>query len=591
MIGDELTEILLSPHAVNPRAPAPTALLPTYTITSNNLTANRALGLPSAYGRYHRNGTKCVFEDHVASPQHTGICPAATLCAEAQKRPGMTLVYTRQTALAEWLQLRFNVPCGSRLQLFAAEGCDLAATAAADALCADNGHVLVLMHSRLTEPSAMHFFANGELRSVASASHCVYMQQGVFWVDAVLLSQAPRQRQIQSTLQALDTQRSKSFSSQLLPLPGTWRRERHVLTLTPLQHMRLELLLERDAVPASVAVSVGVDDIQLNAVLSEFPATLDGQTLCTSVYVPSTQELQALGLRHLIRGNSSEDDWLRLHITVALSTRPGACQFAASLFYTLDDGTCTADDLEGHGLHRLGCVLSPKSEYVLGAYAECTIEVPAFLARAVGVAVVAVNSTVNSTCTLDHSAELVATLRAHTQLYSCPAAHFRDIDGACVSCLANTDFCPLGSRLRGCPALEPAAAENCIQCTEGRELVASGAATYVRSAGEYCSWNCSQGFFMFQLLGARTCRVCAQPPPGGCAAGTLWRECAPTHDAGCVPCPDIRLSSGPYAVNEEFLPTVNKSNTCQTQCKAGSYRSLDGLCKQCWGRAQLLSYT
>jgi hypothetical protein len=36
------------------------------------------------------------------------------------------------------------------------------------------------------------------------------------------------------------------------------------------------------------------------------------------------------------------------------------------------------------------------------------------------------------------------------------------------------------------------------------------------------------------------------------------------------------------------LDSVDKSNTCQTQCKAGAYRAYDGLCQQCWGRTQLL---
>ena len=116
----------------------------------------------------------------------------------------------------------------------------------------------------------------------------------------------------------------------------------------------------------------------------------------------------------------------------------------------------------------------------------------------------------------------------------------------------------------------------------------SGSALYVRRAGEYCSWECLPGFFAFQLLGARTCKQCTQPPADGCAAGTTWRECSAVNDAACVPCPDLRLSAGPYAANEEFLQTVNKSNTCQTQCRAGSYRSYDGFCKRCWGREQLL---
>ena len=32
------------------------------------------------------------------------------------------------------------------------------------------------------------------------------------------------------------------------------------------------------------------------------------------------------------------------------------------------------------------------------------------------------------------------------------------------------------------------------------------------------------------------------------------------------------------------MNNTNKSNTCQTECKQGSYRSHDGVCKQCWNR-------
>ena len=824
--GDDLTQILASPHKVNARAQSPSSLMPMYTVTSNNLTVNRALGLPSAYGRYGRVGSSCIFQHHVTAAEHNGLlpaacvedlhiafsiadalcqddadihglytqfdandaaveqmtaeytllsqrpvyarrissasrqlstiqryiyyidksgwvlsgtlglewsttcatlvnsfswsslssecgymklfwpaghndtrppssppvqicksannnymllehpktgqlwqayyaraqqltmtqqprccgagqqmladvctdcpaghyaagkwnvcipcsqgtytatpgsssctvcaagthavglggtactsCPSDSLCAAAKTRPGISLMYAQQTTLAEWLQLLFNVPCNTRLQLFGEHGtmCNLAATLAAATICADNNKVLVLIHAERSVPSSMHFFQNGQLRTIiAELGECIYMQQGVFWIDAVLLKQAPRQREIEIVLERQLSQ--SKLRTPALPSPGIWRRQRHVLNLTPLQDMRVELLFQRDAVSANVAVAVGVDDMQLSVVLSEFPAIVQQNALCAPVRVPTKQELATIGLQHLLRGNSSADDWERLHVTVAVSTREAGCQFSATLFHTLDDGTCTADPLQAptaHSLHSVGCSLTPASDYVLGAYAECNIELPVVLT----LGVILVPTSAHSTCFLSQSTELVVTLRPHTQLYSCGPAHFRDTAGACVACVANTNFCPLGTRLRGCPALEAADARNCIECLEGRELVNSGAAVYVPHDGEYCSWNCSVGFFYFQFLGTRTCRLCAQPPDDGCAAGTTWSECSPAQDAGCFSCPDLRLTAGPYAANEEYLQIVNKSNTCQTQCKAGSYRSFDGLCKQCWGRAQLL---
>jgi hypothetical protein len=49
---------------------------------------------------------------------------------------------------------------------------------------------------------------------------------------------------------------SELFSPAALPPPGTWRRERHVLTLTPRKDMLLELLFTRDNVESSVKVAV-----------------------------------------------------------------------------------------------------------------------------------------------------------------------------------------------------------------------------------------------------------------------------------------------------------------------------------------------
>ncbi len=111
---------------------------------------------------------------------------------------------------------------------------------------------------------------------------------------------------------------------------------------------------------------------------------------------------------------------------------------------------------------------------------------------------------------------------------------------------------------------------------------------YVARDNEPCHWNCTTGYFLFKMFAERSCRKCQLPPESGCDAGHVWQECSHAQDSACVPCPDLRLTSGPYAVNEKYLEIVNKSNTCQTQCKEGSYRTYDGLCKKCWDRAQLL---
>ena len=608
--GDALTELLVSPHSINPRAHFPRTLLANYNVTDNNFTLNRALGLPWAYGRYERVVTQNPTQNHTQNHTQNYTLNHAqnhtqnhTQCAfrhyDTVQNTGshaIALHYRHTTLLGEWLLLLFSVPCGSLLQPFAASSgvCDITHTAESHTLCPDNQRVVVLIHAAGVANTSMHFLEAGtEHTEQLLHSNCIYMQQGVFWIDAVVYAHAPRKQDIHSLLTSIQT--SIVSKSAAVSSPGVWRRERHVITVTPRKDMRLELLLERNDVAFGVRVAVGVDDVQLSPILSQFPAVAQLGELCSFVRVPAASELATIGLAHLFRGNHSvsHNDWERLSVTIGLSTAVTQCQFTASLFYALGDGTCTVDPArpqQAHSLHRLGCSLSPASQNVASAYAECQVEIPAFMAgnERLGVAV---RPTSNTSCYLADGAEVVVSLRPHTQLYSCASGQFLDVAGACVSCHTNTRFCELGSRLRGCAALEPPAKDNCVLCTEGRELVDSGAAVYVAHDSEPCYWNCSVGFFAFETLGTRTCHTCAQLPQDGCAAGTLWQECSHTHDAACVPCRDLRLSSGPYAANEQFLDIVNKSNTCETQCKQDSYRANDGLCKQCWGRAQLLLHS
>ena len=71
----------------------------------------------------------------------------------------------------------------------------------------------------------------------------------------------------------------------------------------------------------------------------------------------------------------------------------------------------------------------------------------------------------------------------------------------------------------------------------------------------------------------RSCRECSAAKQ--CTSGTVWQECSHVSDAECKECPDIRLSSGPYAENEQYLTVhnTNQSNTCQPDL-AWSYSEL-----------------
>jgi hypothetical protein len=82
----------MSPHAKNPRAQSAFYLLPSYTVSRHNIAVNRALGLPSAYGRYERIGTECTFQHHRTEDRNR-IKPTACIqqdasvpcCAAGQK--------------------------------------------------------------------------------------------------------------------------------------------------------------------------------------------------------------------------------------------------------------------------------------------------------------------------------------------------------------------------------------------------------------------------------------------------------------------------------------------------------------------------
>ena len=150
-----------------------------------------------AYGRYERvdtanhtlKHTLCVFQ-HYATAQ--------TVVSNA-----MALHYRHTTSLGEWLLLLFSVPCGSLLKPFKANSavCDIGGMAASHTLCADNARVVVLLHAAGVSSTSMHFVEQGTVRTEQMLhSNCIYMQQGVFWIDAAVYAHAPRKREIETLL-------------------------------------------------------------------------------------------------------------------------------------------------------------------------------------------------------------------------------------------------------------------------------------------------------------------------------------------------------------------------------------------------------
>jgi hypothetical protein len=363
----------------------------------------------------------------------------------------------------------------------------------------------------------------------------------------------------------------------------------------PRERMRLELLFERDMTDAKA--SVGVDDVQLTPLLSSFPAVRgSGGRQCARVRVPELHELADIGLQSLFLGNHtiSQDDWERVQGTVSLDVQSKdfiGCRYSVRISLVHED--CAGDD-SGQGgvlvsLDGLGCELELTSGG-MQAYDECQIELPAYLSQDYGngIGMVLTPASPGSSCDLPDDSLLLMSLRPNTKLYSCPLGEYLHASGKCVSCHRPGvhELCVPGFRMRGCPALEPASEDNCVQCAEGRDLVERGVAEYVANVSSEvpCQWKCIEGFFMSETLRARECLTCSQRR--SCEPGKRWQDCTPYKDGDCVPCSDLWLTKGPYADNEEYY---DPNDTCKTRCKSNFFLSrLDSLCKQCWDKTQLL---
>jgi hypothetical protein len=161
-----------------------------------------------------------------------------------------------------WLLLQFTVPCGRRLRPYKRSGtaCGLADVAGLgpsshlEPDCPPQEHVVVLLDAtRERETTVYHMRQNGSIASLVSeACDCIFMQTGVFWVDATIFRDRPSELDIRSWL-VIPAQ--KATSVQPAPLVDTWRRERHVLQVMPRERMRLELLLMQGPVSVSTTCS------------------------------------------------------------------------------------------------------------------------------------------------------------------------------------------------------------------------------------------------------------------------------------------------------------------------------------------------
>jgi len=544
--GDEFTQLRVSEHVVAPFAQRRAGFLASYEDTG----LNHRIALPSAYGRYEALEDACVFVDRQtnSSTETSGLRLRLTESAAAAARP--------------WLLLQFEVPCLADLAV------SCSATPPAQVLCPPDDVMILVMHAALSKATLYSLAAGGEDLTVEAKTPaaCVFLGAGAAWVNSVAFASEPTHAEVLRRLR-----RSAELRQPPPPAPvaSSWRRERRVLTLNPVENMRVEITLARDPFFAK-PVSVGVDDVQLAPVLSVVPPRRGQGALCASVRVPTAAELGEIGLASL----AVLDHWQRVHVTLSLETA-GACAFEARLHTSATE--CPARPAAPSGLQRLGCRLRTDARSVRTAYAECQLEAP--LGRELGVAVWP-----EAGCELGAGDSLVAWLRPYTALFSCPSGQFLDAEGVCANCHeteAQLPACPLGRRLSGCPAIDEQSV--CVPCEDGATTVASGRARWVASNASVCAWECSQDFFRV----SEQCFNCSVQEHA-CPPGERWQACdaGAQQDAGCVACPDLRLEKGSYAANEEYV------EGCQTRCRAGFYNDTAtlaaGRCKRCWDRAELV---
>jgi hypothetical protein len=559
--GNERTQLLFSKHTEEPFAQHRAGFIASYGGAGLNL----RVALPHAFGRYEMHSGECKFTDtslHSTNPS-LGI--------------NMRLRSTTSNE-ASWLLLQFEVPCGAMLSV------TCALTPLQMSVRCPKADVVVVVHTQQRKATVYYVKAGeGLLPTVVAVEHedihfsvtCIFLGAGVAWVNSVGFDRDPGIAEARRRLlRSAELQQQQSAQQSAVPVSSSWRRERRVITLNPVEHMRLELLFQRDA-RFEQTVSVGVDDVQLAPVLSSVPpqrGMSDRSALCALVYVPSVAELTIIGLQTLVVAKH----WQRLHVTVSLeravtNAADTPCSFVARLFRATDNA-CPAWSEQHAGLQRAGCRALEDSHGVRGAYAECQLEVPLGIDD---LAVAVHPESASAECALSAADSLVVWLRPYTALYSCSAGQFRDAAGECINChdSESVDSCPRGRRLSGCPALQHAPSQ-CVECVEGADVVALGTAEWVQTGSSICAWQCKDKFFRIDSASAAgACAPCSATEQ--CPPGERWQPCDALQDGRCVQCP----APPPNAVYVAG---------CEPQCETGYYKDTDGRCKRCWDRTELV---
>ena len=543
--GNEFTQLLVSQHAVAPFAQRRAGFLASYEDSG----LNKRITLPRSYGRYEMREGQCQFA-------HTLVDSTAS---------GLRLRMNAHQPQQPWLLLQFEVPCGAPLVV----DCSYTTPLPWQARCPDANVVLLVLHTALTK-ATLYFLEDGALASEPQTpTACVFLGAGAAWVNSVAFASEPVPGELLPRLR-----RSAELQQPPPPAPvgSAWRRERRVLTLNPVENMRVQVSFQRDALFLHT-VSVGVDDVQLAPVLSAFPPLRGADVLCAPVRVPTAADLGWISLASLI----AIDHWPRVHVTLSLETA-SECAFVARLYAAADPAECPAS-LPEAGIGRAGCRLVTDAAHVRTPYAECQVEVPLGMPY-LGVAV---RPEPGSGCALGGNDSLVVWLRPYAALSSCPSGQFRDWAGECVNCHdLEVSTCLPGTRLAGCPALEQSSV--CVACTEGAAEVERNRAKWVPSNESICAWQCSQDFYRMDW-GCANCSAQQQ----ACTPGQRWQACSELADAGCAACPDLRLAKDSYAANEQWVES--SADECASECREGFYNDTtqyaEGRCKRCWDRTEL----
>lgn len=284
---------------------------------------------------------------------------------------------------------------------------------------------------------------------------------------------------------------------------------------------------------------IGVDDVQILPILSNYTTQLTATEARTMLVIPTQDELHEAGVAGAFREPPLDTaGWRRLHVLVGIFSQP-------AIDYKLD----VRVDVNGVvGVGRTGCVadphmLHPREVVSVKGYAACGLEIPLDI----------LTPDIDIVVTPPHSAitRIDVSIPPHMSLLECAWDEYFDIDfDTCKSC---GGICETGKYRSSCQALTGISeCKDCAALTEPQTMLFEND----------CSWRCIEQYWRDDT----TCQECSKP---ACGMGEYRSRCLSDADSDCVLC--ANQTHAHYDV----------AGTCDQVCDTGYFRSQRAMCEVC----------